>query len=224
MTTQIQELLQKNWVPYVFPFALFLLFTGPVQFFPDLTPVLYIAKTIIVGALLWYWRRHYISDFTQRLSINEWGLAIFCGLLALIIWIVPEGYLFQLDQKSCFNPFALGWSTASTTGMIAIRLLGAAVVVPIMEELFWRSFFMRYLIDSDFKSIPMGKFTWYSFIGVAFLFGLEHHRIVVGIIVGLLYGLLLIRQKKLLGVIIAHAVTNLGLGIYVIMTKSWIFW
>jgi CAAX prenyl protease-like protein len=59
---------------------------------------------------------------------------------------------------------------------------------------------------------------------VAFLFGLEHHRIIVGIIAGLLYGLLLIWQKKLKGVIIAHSVTNLGLGIYILITGSWMFW
>ncbi len=70
----------------------------------------------------------------------------------------------------------------------------------------------------------MGAFTWFSFMGVAILFGLEHHRVVVGIIAGLLYNLLLIRQKKLKGVILAHGVTNLGLGIYVLLTGNWLFW
>jgi hypothetical protein len=93
-----------------------------------------------------------------------------------------------------------------------------------MEELFWRSFLMRYLIDPDFRSVPMGAFTWLSFLGVAVLFGLEHHRVLVGILAGLLYGFLLIRQKKLQGVILAHGVTNLGLGIYIVLTGNWMFW
>ena len=109
-------------------------------------------------------------------------------------------------------------------GLIAGRLIGAAVVVPIMKELFWRSFLMRYLINPEFRSVPMGAFSWLSFMGVAILFGLEHHRVVEGIVVGLLYNLLLIRQKKLKGVIMAHAVTNLGLGIYVLLTGSWMYW
>jgi CAAX prenyl protease-like protein len=108
--------------------------------------------------------------------------------------------------------------------LIAVRLIGAAVVVPVMEELFWRSFLMRYLINPDFRSVPMGAFSWLSFMGVAILFGLEHHRVVVGIAVGLLYNLLLIHQKNLKGVILAHGVTNLGLGIYVLITGSWMFW
>lgn len=211
-------------MPYVVPFAVFMLLTGPVQYFPALSPYLYILKTVIVGFLLWYWRQNYTADISFDLTFGEWVTAFFCGILALIIWVVPEGYLLQLDQTSCFDPYALGESKAAAAGLISVRLLGAAIIVPIMEELFWRSFLMRYMIDSNFRSVAMGDFTWFSFVGVAIVFGLEHNRIAVGIIVGFLYGLLLIRQKKLTGVIFAHAITNLGLGIYVLATGSWMFW
>ena len=221
---RLNELLKKDWIPYVVPFVLFLLLTGPVQYFPVLTPYLYILKTFIVGFLLWFWRHEYTEDISFNLSAGEWITAFLCGILALVIWVVPEGYFYQLDQSSCFDPYALGESQAAMVGLISIRILGAALVVPVMEELFWRSFLMRYLIDSDFKSVSIGAFTWFSFIGVAVVFGLEHNRIVVGIIVGFLYGLLLIRQKKMMGVIFAHAVTNLGLGIYVLLTGKWMFW
>jgi len=220
----LKPLMKKPWFPYVLPFALFLLLTGPVRYFPAWSPFLYIAKTIIVAALLWFWRHAYAADLSHRLSAPEWLTAFFCGLLALVIWIVPEEYLFKLGQHSGFDPYALGGSTAAAGALIAVRLIGAAVVVPVMEELFWRAFLMRYLINPDFRSVPMGAFSWLSFMGVTILFGLEHHRVVVGIAVGLLYNLLLIRQKNLKGVILAHAVTNLGLGIYVLITGSWVFW
>ena len=218
------RLLRKPWLPYVCPFALFLLLTGPVSFFPALSPFFYITKTIVVGALLFFFRQAYAPDIAPGLTFGEWLTSLSCGLLALVIWIVPEGYLFQCGQNTGFDPFALTDSNTAAYGLIAVRLMGAAVVVPIMEELFWRSFLMRYLIHSNFRSVPMGAFTWFSFMGVAILFGLEHHRVVVGIIVGLLYNLLLIRQKKLRGVILAHGVTNLGLGLYVLITGSWMFW
>ena len=221
---RLKLLLEKPWLPYVLPFALFLLLTGPVRFFPALSPFLYIAKTIIVGALLWFWRHEYAADIFPGLSFREWLTALFCGLLVLVIWIVPEGYLTQFCQHCGFDPHAFGWSGAATKGLIAVRLIGAVVVVPVMEELFWRSFLMRYLINHDFRSVPVGAFTWLSFMGVAILFGLEHHRVIVGIIAGLLYNLLLIRQKKLKGAILAHSVTNLGLGIYVLLTGNWMFW
>ena len=220
----LKQLSAKPWFPYVVPFVLFLLLTEPARFFPALIPFLYIAKTIIVGALLWFWRHKYAADWSSGLSFREFLLAFFCGLLVLIIWIVPEQYLFQVGQGAGFNPYALGGSQAAAIGLIAVRLIGSSVVVPIMEELFWRSFILRYLINPDFRSVPLGTFTWFSFIGVAVLFGLEHHRIIVGIIAGLLYGLLLIYQKNLKGVILAHAVTNFGLGIYVLVTGNWMFW
>ena len=227
MTTSanwFKRLLEKTWLPYVLPFALFLLLTEPARFLPVLTPYLYIAKTVLVGALLWFWRHKYKADFSTDLSFRDMMTAVCCGLLVLLIWIVPEKYLFQVGESAAFDPYGLGGSQVAAIGLIGLRLIGSSVVVPIMEELFWRSFFMRYLINPDFRSVSLGTFTWFSFIGVAILFGLEHHRVIVGIIAGVLYGLLLIYQKKLKGVILAHGVTNFGLGIYIIVTGNWAFW
>ncbi len=224
LSDRLQELQKKAWLPYVLPFVLFLLLTEPARFFPSLVPLLYISKTILVGGLLWFWRDRYKDDFSVALSLGEWLFAIGCGLLVLVIWIAPEQYFYKLGDGAGFNPYILANSQAGAIGLLAIRLIGASVVVPIMEELFWRSFLMRYLVTHDFRAVPVGTFTWLSFLAVAILFGLEHDRILVGIIAGLLYGLLLIRQKNLKGVIVAHGVTNLGLGIYVVSTGNWTFW
>lgn len=223
-STTTHQLRHKPWIPYVVPFVLFLLLTEAGRFFPAAAPYLYILKTVLVGSLLWLWRDKYRADFTSGLSLGEIMTAVFCGLVVLIIWIVPEKFLFQVGQSTAFNPYALGQSQAAAIGFITVRLFGSSIVVPVMEELFWRSFLMRYLIDPKFRSVPMGAFTWLSFTGTAVLFGLEHHRVIVGIIAGVLYGGLLLYQKNLKGVIIAHGVTNLGLGIYIVVTKSWIFW
>lgn len=221
---RLQQLWQKPWLPYVLPFVLFLLLTEPARFFPALSPYLYISKTLLVGILLWFWRKKYVADFSVGLSFKEFLTAFSCGLLVLVIWIVPEEYLFQVGQGVPFDRYALGDSQAAAITLIGVRLIGSSLVVPVMEELFWRSFLMRYLINADFRSIPMGAFSWFSFIGVAVFFGLEHHRVLVGIIAGVLYGLLLVYQKNLKGVILAHGVTNLGLGLYVIVTGNWVFW
>jgi CAAX prenyl protease-like protein len=220
----IKGLLEKTWLPYVLPFVLFLLLTEPARFFLSLVPFLYVTKTVVVGGVLWFWRKKYAKDFSLGLTFSEFALAIFCGLLVLVLWIVPEGYFYQFDPGTGFNPYMLTGTKRAALGLIVVRLIGASIVVPIMEELFWRSFLMRYLIDVNFRSVAMGAFTWLSFLGVAILFGLEHHRIVVGIIAGLLYGLLLVYQKKLRGVVVAHAVTNFGLGVYVLLTGNWAFW
>jgi len=220
----IKRFLKEPWLPYVVPFALFLLLTEPARYFPTLVPLLYITKTVLVGGVLWFWRHKYVDDLSLGLTFPELIVSVFCGLLVLVLWIAPEGYLYQFDPGSGFDPYAMTGSQGAAIGLIAVRLFGAAIVVPIMEELFWRSFLMRYLVEVDFRSVAMGTFTWLSFLGVAVLFGLEHHRIIAGIIAGLLYGALLLRQKKLRGVVVAHGVTNLGLGIYVVATGSWMFW
>ena len=224
MNTTIQQLWSKPWIPYVVPFALFMILTELGRLFPTLNPYIYISKTILVGSMLCFWRHRYAADFTSGLSFREIGTAVFCGFLVLFIWIAPEKYLFQVGQSAGFDPYALGGSQVAASGLITARLFGSSVVVPVMEELFWRSFLMRYLIDPKFRSVPMGAFTWLSFIWVAVLFGLEHNRVVVGILAGLLYGLLLVHQKNLKGVIVAHGVTNLGLGIHILITGNWLFW
>ena len=218
------DLAQKEWFPYAAPFVLFLLLTEPARYFPTLAPHLYVAKTVLVALLLWRWWRKYADDYAPGLTLGEYLTAIGCGLLVLVLWIAPEGIFYQFAPDEGFNPYTLTDSKAGAVALIAVRLAGAALVVPIMEELFFRSFLMRYLIEADFRSVAMGRFTWFSFLAVAILFGLEHHRIVVGILAGLIYGLLLVWQKKLRGVTLAHGVTNLGLGIYVLYTGSWAFW
>lgn len=220
----VKEVYDKPWFPYVAPFVLFLLLTEPGNHFPALLPYLYVTKTVLVGALLWFWRHKYVDDFSLGLSFGEFMLATLCGLLVLVLWIAPEGVFYQFESGAGFNPYAMTGSTAAAMALIAVRLLGASLVVPIMEELFWRSFLMRYLIEVNFRSVAMGAFTWLSFLGVAVLFGTVHHRIVLGIIAGVLYGLLLVYQKKLRGVTWAHAVTNFGLGVYVLVTGNWAFW
>ena len=220
----LHALAQKEWLPYAAPFVLFLLLTEPARHLPELAPHLYVAKTVLVALLLWRWRRKYVDDYASRLTTGECLIAIGCGLLVLVLWIAPEGIFYQFAPDEGFNPHTMTDSRAGVVALIAVRLAGAAIIVPIMEELFWRSFLMRYLIEADFRSVTMGRFSWFSFLGVAVLFGLEHHRIVVGIIAGLIYGGLLVWQKKLRGVTLAHGVTNLGLGVYVLYTGSWAFW
>ena len=105
-----------------------------------------------------------------------------------------------------------------------MRLAGAAIVVPIMEELFWRSFLIRYLINEDFSSIQIGFFTFKSCLITIVLFGLEHQFIIAGIMAGILYNLLLYRTRSIAACIASHALTNLLLGLYVLKTGAWRFW
>ena len=207
-------------VPYVLPFALFAVLTYGINL-SGLHPGLgYTLKTVLVAGCLIYFLPAYRGEIQFRIRLGD----IAAGILVFLVWIGLEGMYPQLGSLGGFNPYALSDGQAAASGLIAVRIIGAALVVPIMEELFWRSFAMRFLIDSDFRSVALGRFTWFSFLLVALAFGLEHHRWLPGIIAGLIYGVLLCRSRNLFSPILAHGVTNLLLGLYVVLTQSWQFW
>jgi CAAX prenyl protease-like protein len=93
-----------------------------------------------------------------------------------------------------------------------------------MEELFWRSFLIRYLISSKFESVPVGAVTPFSFVATVVLFGLEHDLWLAGMVAGAAYTGLLVYTKRLWPCILAHALTNFALGIHVLMTHEWKWW
>jgi len=223
-TRVCESCLSRPWCPYVLPFVLFLLLTEPGRHFSQVAPWLYVTKTFLTVFLLWSFRQIYLQDLSIPLSFRQLVEAIVCGAVVLALWILAEGYLFQLDQRFIFSPKGLGHAVSGQLFLVGVHLFGSALVVPLMEELFWRSFLMRWLIRADFRSVPLGTFSWFSFLATAILFGLEHNRIVAGVCAGIFYNLLLVHQKNLRGVVLAHGITNFGLGLYVITTGNWQFW
>jgi CAAX prenyl protease-like protein len=108
--------------------------------------------------------------------------------------------------------------------LVAIRILGAALVVPVMEELFWRSFLMRWVAAPNFESVEPSQLGPKSFIVTVLLFGFEHNLWLAGIVAGAAYSLLYMRHRSLWSPILAHAVTNGLLGIWVVRTGNWSYW
>jgi len=208
-------------LPYVIPFAIFIGFGLIASQFENGVYFLYPVKTIAVAIALYWYRKSYVELF-QKISIKSIIIAGFVGIVVFVIWILPEG-LYPTLGESQFNPFVFE-NRSWIIFQIIFRLTGAVLVVPIFEELFWRSFLIRWIIDQEFKKIPIAKFTWLSFILIVIFFGLEHHRWLVGMAAGVIYNGLLYQQKNLWSCIIAHAVTNLALGIYVLLTHNWSFW
>ncbi len=208
---------------YVIPFVIFLLLTELARYFPDKTFSLYALKSILVGGLLWFWRTHYRELF-QPISTSQFLLALLGGVLVFVFWIGGEGYFPMLSTPKAISPLEQDFSSPEVVGAIFFRLFGAVLVVPIMEELFWRSFLMRFLIRKDFQNVPLGTYTHFSFWVVTFLFALEHLRVVPGFLAGAVYGALLCLSKNLRTSVLAHAVTNFALGVYVLVTQAWSFW
>ena len=158
-----------------------------------------------------------------RLTVQSTGLAVLVGVVVFVMWILPEGMYPYLGSSESFDPFA-HFTGPWLFGWIAVRLLGASLLVLVIEEYFWRGFLLRWIINPDFQKVAIGTFSWPSFLLTTLLFASEHNRRLVGLIAGAAYNLLLYRTRSLYACIIAHGVTNLALGIYVLTTGAWSFW
>jgi len=208
----------RYYAPHVVPFLLLAvcIYLGPLLNLPKI--LLYPLQTVLVaGSLIFYWKA-----IKQEIKFSFDVPVILAGVFVFFIWIFSENLYPQIGNSD-YNPYQLA-SGSVVYLLMAIRLIGATLIIPLAEELFWRSFALRLLIKSEFKSVPLGKFSWFSFIVASIAFGFEHHRWLPGIVAGMVYAGVLYRSKNLFAPILAHAVTNLLLGIYVILTQQWQYW
>jgi hypothetical protein len=218
------------------PFAIFMCFIGLDEFLRILADqgyfsleestlyYLYPVKALMVAYILYRFRGRY-SELAARdlanipATLGSLGI----GLLVFVLWIKMDWTLGAGGAPQGFNPALVPGRTAQIS-MILFRAAGAVLVVPLMEELFWRSFLIRYIIDKNFDNVRIGTFTSASFLVTVVLFGLEHHYILAGIMAGVFYNLLLYKTRSIAQCVLSHAVTNLALAIYVISTGMWHFW
>jgi CAAX prenyl protease-like protein len=108
---------------------------------------------------------------------------------------------------------------------IIFRVLASVVNVPLIEELFWRGWLMRWLISKNFWKVRMGLYTPQAFWMVAALFASEHGSFWdVGLAAGVLYNWWLVRTKSLGDCIFSHGVTNACLAAYVLARDQWQYW
>lgn len=223
-------------LPRVAPFAVFMAFVGLQEVLgmltrhgfiadvPAVSLMIYPAKVLLVGALLVAFRKHYReirwSDLRKPLPTV---ISIAIGCAVFVLWINMDWKWATVGQPTGYNPMQL-YPPATAVPLLAIRLLGASLLVPVMEELFWRSWLTRYIVATEYSSVPMGRFTPFSFAISALLFGLEHNLVLAGIMAGLAYNFVLLRTRSIAHCIVAHGITNFALGIYVLLTGNWQFW
>lgn len=178
-------------------------------------------QTFVCAALLWSLRKR-----IELRPLAGFGFATVIGLLALGIWISPQavfGYPLRTDG---FRPdffAATGWPYWIN---LTLRLLRMAVIVPFVEELFWRGFLLRFLVRENFADVPFGTFTWRSFLISSFAFCLEHQPSdwPAAVLTGALFNLVAYRTRSLAACVFTHAVTNLALAFYILRTGQWGFW
>lgn len=185
---------------------------------------LYALNLLLVGGMLCAWWREYGELARQNLpGPVEWAAAVALGLVVFALWIQLDAPWMHIGEPTApFVPLdaqgRLDWP------LISVRWLGAALLVPVMEELFWRSFLMRWLQASVFEGVNPRLVSARAVLLSTFVFMLAHPLWLAAIIAGLAYALLYRYTGKLWTAVIAHAVTNGALGVWVVMTGQWQFW
>lgn len=225
--SQIAAAREASAARYIAPFAIFLLFLviGPRL---PVGPLWEGALRVgIMAAVCWIcWPREIGFRPAFPLETIAVGVAVFG------IWIAPDflipgyraSFLFSnsllghthssLSVEALRDPWVLGWRTAR-----------AVIIVPVVEEFFWRGWLMRWLIKPDFQRVPLGAYSPLSFWVTAILFASEHGPYWdVGLAAGIVYNLWMIRSKSIASCILMHAVTNGVLCVYVITTAQWQYW
>lgn len=232
------DLVKKSpiWARVV-PFAVFLLITGMFQSGEGETSRYwwYLVKTLVGAWLVWECR-HAVAEMKWAFS---WE-AVVVGVGVFVMWVgidpfypKQDALMFKLgfgkdpaaETPVVWNPFgAFGAGSAMAWLFVVVRTVGSTALVPMLEEVFYRSFLYRYMISPEFEKVPLNRFHGVSMALTCGIFAFTHHQWLAGILCGLAYQGLVLRKNRLGDAMTAHAITNLLLAIWVVAREDWKFW
>jgi hypothetical protein len=178
---------------------------------------------VVGGLLLWFWRE-YGELVAQTLpTLGEATVAVGVGVAVFYLWITLDAPWMRWGEATAgFRPVdaqgRLMWP------LVVARWCGAVLVVPVVEELFWRSFLMRWIEQAQFEGVDPRRVGLKAIALSSFVFMLAHTLWLAALVTGLAYAWLYVRSGKLWLPVIAHAVTNGVLGFWVVFTGNWGYW
>jgi exosortase E/protease (VPEID-CTERM system) len=181
---------------------------------------LYVLRFLATGAALFFYRRDYL-----KMSWRPSWWAILTGPVVFAVWraLEPMGpAVASAGRELAANVYALGKLGSGL--WIAGRIAGSVITVPIAEELAFRGYLTRRLIAADFESVPPGRFARPAFLISSMLFGALHGRWVAGTLAGLLFALVYYRRGRIGEAVIAHAVANALIAVWVLARDEWSLW
>jgi CAAX prenyl protease-like protein len=229
----VAAVVSSDVLPYVIPMFAYVALGSVDSLLPKVDghsspvwyPISYTVKLLIVAGLMIYYRATW-NDFLPIPSWRALATGALAGAFVVVMWVGLDGWYGPLPMtghREEFDPSSMpvgGWRW----GFIVVRMIGLVVVVPIVEELFWRSFAMRWVIDQDFQKVPVGKVTWTAGAITSALFAVAHPEWLPALLTGALWAALLWQTRSLMTCLVSHAVANLGLGVYVLISGDWKYW
>ncbi len=203
-------------LPYLAPMLAFLLVVELGNHTPpEFTLGLYLLRALVpAGLLAFFWYRGAYPELRLRLSSMN-GVDLAVGVALALLWMLPYVLIPQIrpaGEGIAFDPALAG--DAWIPWVLSLRMIGYAMVTPVMEELFMRSFVMRYADvydgEQDFREVPLARFSWRSFMVVVAVFLATHMMWEWWVMLpwAALTNLWFYFRKDLLAIILVHAATN----------------
>ncbi len=181
-------------------------------------PFLFVRVALPVVVLVVY-RSHY-----RELLVRPTVAAVAVGLVVFVGWVIvvessldPGAHAASRDQLATLPE-------SSRIGWLVLRAMATIAVVPLAEELAFRGYLMRRLVDADFRSVPIANVGAVPLVVSSIAFGLVHEHVVAGIAAGLAYGIACRLRGGLVDAVVAHATTNGALVVYAVSTDRYALW
>lgn len=223
MTTQRAG---HGWWPYLGPYLAFMLGAQLAGEFPSAwQPAMLVVKpSLPAGLILYFFLRGDYPELRAMKFRPGWALLdVAFGVLLAVQWMGPYLLIDALPRPSAedgFNPQIAGETMVAA--ILSIRMIGFALVTPIFEELFIRSFVMRYadcyMRPGDFRNIALARYTLRSFVSTVVIFTIAHAfwEWWVALPWVVATNLWFYLRKDIGSAILVHAATNASILAYVI--------
>ena len=215
-------------LPYIAPFAAFIAVMAVEKAAGLPAAWMYPLRAAVTAAVLLAFSRKLLSARPVRpLASAALGAAVFA------LWIGPDLVFGPAYRHYWLFQNAVTGSAVSSIPVnlrgsfwfLALRTAACTLLVPPVEELFWRGWLMRWIISSDFRKIPLGTYRASAFWLVALLFASEHGPFwEVGLATGIIYNWWMLRTRNITDCVIAHAVTNGLLSAYILWSGQFQYW
>jgi CAAX prenyl protease-like protein len=137
-------------------------------------PLVYSLKIGVIALSVWLSRSAW-KDLRPWPGRGGLLLSVALGLAVAAIWVGLDGHYPALPvggKREGFDPRVLAFPARAY--FLAVRLFALTLLVPLLEELFWRSLVMRWIINQEFRRVPIGRVTPLAAAVTSALFALEH--------------------------------------------------